>query len=84
MKFFLSHNWYLDIHLQFFYSIGAQETNNARGMQSGPDCSGYSEPSRLLPAKFIPYLAGFGGPGLLLSTQSCPYINIFTVFGVGT
>ena len=42
----------------FFYSVGAQEINNTRGMHSDRHCSYYS----LRFYQVIPYLAGYGQP----------------------
>ena len=61
----LSHNGAGHSTRSFFYSFGAQEINNARGMHSDRHRSCYS----LRFYQFIPYVASFGWP-FALCTES--------------
>ena len=62
-----------------FYSVGAQEINNASGMHSDRHCSCYSLHSYY---QFIPYLATYG-QFFALCTESL-FTNIFAAFATGT
>ena len=62
----------------FFYSVGAQEINNTRGMHSDRHCSYYS----LRFYQVIPYLAGYGQP--FTPCTGLNSTNISTGFGLGT